>query len=94
MAFEPSEDAPQDVRLASQIIEALAAMGAQEKAPKPDARPETRPVLLRVAEAAEALGIGKTKIYELIANKTISTVKIGASRRIPAAEIARLSSEA
>jgi len=34
-------------------------------------------------EAAEALGIGRTQIYELIANGALKSVKIGRSRRIP-----------
>jgi excisionase family DNA binding protein len=38
--------------------------------------------LLRVGEVCEALGLGRTKVCELIANSAIPSVKIGASRRI------------
>lgn len=41
-------------------------------------------LLLTPEEAAQALGIGRTKVYELIALGEIPSVKIGASRRIPA----------
>ncbi len=41
-------------------------------------------LLLTPEEAAQTLGIGRTKLYELVASGTIASVKIGASRRIPA----------
>ena len=40
-------------------------------------------LLLTPAEAAEALGIGRTKVYELIVTNTLGSVKIGSCRRIP-----------
>lgn len=40
-------------------------------------------VLLRVEEAAERLGISRAQIFRLIASGQLSSVKIGASRRVP-----------
>lgn len=39
--------------------------------------------LLTVNEAAARLAIGRTTLYELIANHELHTVKIGRARRIP-----------
>jgi prophage regulatory protein len=41
-------------------------------------------MLLRPAEVAEALGICRTKTYDLIATGAIPSVRIGASVRVPA----------
>lgn len=40
-------------------------------------------MLLRTSEAMEALGIGRTKFYELIASGEIPTRRIGRAVRIP-----------
>jgi excisionase family DNA binding protein len=45
-------------------------------------------ILLTVEEAAEVIGIGRTKAFELIAIGAIKSVRIGASRRIPSAAVA------
>jgi excisionase family DNA binding protein len=45
------------------------------------------PLLLSVTQAAEALAIGRTKIHELLATGAIESVRIGRSRRIPAAAL-------
>jgi excisionase family DNA binding protein len=45
-------------------------------------------LLLTAEEAAEVLGIGRSKVYELIASHRLQSVKIGASRRIPADAVA------
>ena len=47
---------------------------------------QTQPVpklLLTPEEAAKVLGIGRTKVYELMLNNALESVKIGSSRRIP-----------
>jgi excisionase family DNA binding protein len=42
------------------------------------------PVLLvRPEDAASALGVSRTKVYELMASGRLSSLKIGRSRRIP-----------
>jgi excisionase family DNA binding protein len=40
-------------------------------------------LLLRPAEAAEAIGIGRSKIYELLARGELPSVRIGSSIRVP-----------
>ena len=40
-------------------------------------------LLLTAEEAAEALSIGRTKVYELMAGGQLRSVHIGRSRRVP-----------
>jgi excisionase family DNA binding protein len=40
-------------------------------------------LLLTPVEAANALGLRRTRIYELMASGELSSVKIGRSRRVP-----------
>ena len=40
------------------------------------------PLLLRPEEAAEALGIGRSKLYELLASGQIGSIKVGRARRV------------
>jgi len=44
-------------------------------------------MLFRPEEAAELLGIGRSKFYELMAEGVIDSVRIGACRRIPLAAL-------
>ncbi|KAA1425402.1 helix-turn-helix domain-containing protein [Mumia zhuanghuii] len=44
-------------------------------------------LLLRPVEAAEQLGIGRTKLYELMSAGKLGYVQIGALRRIPLAAL-------
>jgi excisionase family DNA binding protein len=47
------------------------------------------PVLLvRPEDAAAALGIGRTKVYELMRTGMLRSVKLGGLRRIPATALA------
>ena len=39
-------------------------------------------ILLRAQEAAQSLGLSRSKFYELLATEEIASVKIGRSRRI------------
>lgn len=41
-------------------------------------------LLLTPEEAAQALGIGRSKVYELLAGGRLTSVKIGTCRRVPA----------
>lgn len=41
-------------------------------------------LLLRVEEAAERLGIGRTLMYELVSRGEVESVPVGRLRRIPA----------
>jgi excisionase family DNA binding protein len=52
---------------------------------KPMASPIEVPpqrLLLRIPEVAETLGIGRTKIYEIIASGELPTVRVGRAVRI------------
>lgn len=49
---------------------------------QPNSSPE--PILLRMAEAAALLGIGRSTVYELAATGDIPVVRIGRAVRIPA----------
>jgi excisionase family DNA binding protein len=40
-------------------------------------------LLLRPIEAAEAIGIGRSKIYELLASGELPSIRIGGSVRVP-----------
>jgi len=56
-------------------------------------------LLLTIPEAAEALAISRSKLYELIAAGTVASIRIDGSRRIPltaleAYVIARLNEDA
>ena len=50
--------------------------------PLSDIRPLER-ALLTPEEAARVLGIGRSKVYELILDRSLDSVKIGACRRVP-----------
>jgi excisionase family DNA binding protein len=55
-----------------------------------DPSPRLRgPALLSVPDAARALAIGRSKLYELIGDGQLGTVRIGRRRLVPAHEIAR-----
>lgn len=41
-------------------------------------------LLLTPVEAATALGIGRSKLYELIQTDQLASVRIGSCRRVPA----------
>jgi excisionase family DNA binding protein len=45
-------------------------------------------LLFRPEDAAEVLGIGRTKVYELIRSGALRSVKIGGLRRVSAAALA------
>jgi excisionase family DNA binding protein len=55
---------------------------------KPNHQPDVRPVLLNIPEAACALGIGRSLLYELLAGGEIASVSIGRRRLIPADALA------
>ncbi len=53
-----------------------------------DAKPNATPVLLTATQAASALSVGRTKLYELINHDLIHPVHIGRSVRFPAEDLA------
>ena len=50
-------------------------------------------LLLRPAEAAERLGIGRTKLYELIRSGELRSIKIGGARRVSATALTEFVAE-
>jgi excisionase family DNA binding protein len=44
-------------------------------------------VLLTIDEAAQALSIGRTLLYDLLMHKQIASIKVGRVRRVPIAAI-------
>jgi excisionase family DNA binding protein len=46
-------------------------------------------LLMRAAEVARALGIGRSKTYELIATGQLPVVRVGRSVRVPGAALQR-----
>lgn len=50
----------------------------------------TPPRLLSMARAARSLGIGQTKLAELIRRKVVRTVKLGERRMVPLSEVIRV----
>jgi excisionase family DNA binding protein len=46
-------------------------------------RDEMERLLLRPIEAAEAIGVGRSKIYELLARGELPSIRVGSSVRVP-----------
>ncbi|CCW18204.1 hypothetical protein EBBID32_25550 [Sphingobium indicum BiD32] len=51
------------------------------------ALPPPDPICVRVNEAARMIGVGRTKLYELIAAGEVETVKLGKATRIITASL-------
>jgi len=49
----------------------------------------TGKLLLTTTEAAQALGIGRSKLYELIRTGAVESVLIGSCRRVPAVSVVK-----
>lgn len=52
------------------------------------------PIAYRVAEASKAVGLSRSRIYELIADGTLEARKIGGATVIPAASLRALVADA
>jgi excisionase family DNA binding protein len=51
-------------------------------------RPEASgPLLVTVAQAAEALALGQTEVYRLLQSGELASVKVGRARRVVAASL-------
>ena len=48
------------------------------------------PICVRVNDAARMIGVGRTKLYELISSGELEKVKIGKATRITTASLYRL----
>lgn len=51
------------------------------------------PLLVSVKEATRVIGLGKTRLYELIDAGTIETVRIGGRRLVKVSSLRRLAGE-
>lgn len=58
---------------------------AAQRMPPPSLIGDDR--LLRVEEVADLLGIGRSRVYEMIASNTIIALRIGRSRRVRLGEV-------
>jgi len=54
------------------------------------APPSVEPICVKVNEAARMIGVGRTKLYELIASGEIEVIKLGKSTRITTASLHKL----
>mgnify|MGYP002141020673 FL=1 len=52
--------------------------------------PKLEPICVTVNEAARMIGVGRTKLYELIAAGEVDVVKLGKSTRITTASLRAL----
>ena len=48
------------------------------------------PICVRINDAARMIGVGRTKLYELISSGELETVKIGKATRITTASLRKL----
>lgn len=52
--------------------------------------PPIDPICVKINDAARMIGVGRTKLYELIASGEVETVKLGKSTRVITASLHRL----
>ena len=52
--------------------------------------PPVEPICVRVNDAARMIGVGRTKLYELISRGELETVKIGKATRVTTASLHNL----
>ncbi|WP_298333142.1 helix-turn-helix domain-containing protein [uncultured Erythrobacter sp.] len=48
------------------------------------------PICIRINDAARMIGVGRTKLYDLISSGELETVKIGRATRITTASLHKL----
>ena len=54
------------------------------------APPSVEPICVKVNEAARMIGVGRTKLYEMIATGDVEAIKLGKSTRITTASLKKL----
>lgn len=68
-------------------------MTRDEKELKPSESVREGKLLLTVEEAADRLSVGRSHLYNLLTRGEIVSIKLGRSRRVPAAELERFVSD-
>src|ERR1700674_268823 len=56
--------------------------------PTASAPPQVEPLLVRPVEAARLLGIGRSKLFEMVARNELPVIRLGRCVRIPRRELA------
>lgn len=65
-----------------------AQLGLPLEKPKPPlTKPQSEPITVRIPEAIRLTGIGRSKLYELIASGDVEVIKIGSCTLIPMASL-------
>ena len=54
------------------------------------APPPVEPICVKINDAARMIGVGRTKLYELIASGEIEAIKLGKSTRITTTSLHKL----
>ena len=54
------------------------------------APPPVEPICVKINDAARMIGVGRTKLYGLIASREIEAIKLGKSTRITTASLHEL----
>jgi excisionase family DNA binding protein len=90
-AWSPNEPEPMSDRLRAAVMELVEALRDEIAI---EARPSEREPdrLLSIAEAARALGIGRSALYSEMAARRIRSVKVGRRRLIPSSAISEVAS--
>ena len=52
--------------------------------------PHIEPIAVRISDAVRLIGLGRSKIYELIASGELEIVKVGSATLIPVASLRKL----
>ena len=81
--MNPSQPTPGIERAMAELVAAIRAELAVQAAP-PAPLPDR---LLSVDEAADALGIGRSRLYEEVATGRLRSLKVGRRRLVPASAI-------
>ncbi len=76
--------APTTSNLSALLAQLAQALAEQRQAPEPTptVRPMPKRVLLKVEEAAQQLGIGRTTAWRLVTTGELESVRIGRLRRV------------